>query len=188
MGVYAVALWFMLYRFCWQKNLTFFRAAVPRIAAGIIVGYLPIFFLDEMWALAGQSWTMLSAVVVMLGFATLLYIYIEVRRRLGDTQVAFGRARQIFLLGVLQSFSIGLAVTGLVGGFMAMRNWGSGQALSVAALRPELLPFVGELPRVLGLEPLYVFPTAIFIMTVLAFFIGVFLQLMWEDIPITEPL
>src|SRR5262249_12117431 len=34
----GLALWFLLYRFCWRRNLTFFRASVPRIAAGIIVG------------------------------------------------------------------------------------------------------------------------------------------------------
>ena len=185
---YAVVAWFMLYRFCWQRNLTFFRAAVPRIAAGIIVGYLPIFFLDEMWALAQRSWALLGSVALLMGSATMLYLYIEVQRRLGDTTLAFGRARQIFILGVLQSFAIGLVVTGLVGGFMATRNWGGRGAESVEALRGDLAPFVGELPRILGFEPFYAFPTTIFIMTFLAFFIGVFLQLMWEDIPITEPL
>ena len=48
--------------------------------------------------------------------------------------------------------------------------------------------FAGQLPRVVGLEPFYTFPSAIFIMTFLSFFIGTFLQLMWEDIPITQPL
>jgi len=28
----------------------------------------------------------------------------------------------------------------------------------------------------------------VFLMTFMAFFIGVFLQLLWEDLPITEPL
>ena len=39
-----------------------------------------------------------------------------------------------------------------------------------------------------GLEPFYIFPSAVLIMTFLSFFIGIFLQLMWEDLPITEPL
>jgi len=42
----ALVMWFLLYRFLWRRNLTFFHASVPRILAGIIVGYLPIFFID----------------------------------------------------------------------------------------------------------------------------------------------
>ena len=111
------------------------------------------------------------------------------QRRLGDPTEAFARALQIFLLGLVQAFGIGIVITGLVGGFMTMRNWGGGAAVgSVEALRQALPPFLGELPRVLGFEPFYVFPSAVFVMTFLSFFIGTFLQLMWEDIPITEPL
>ncbi len=47
---------------------------------------------------------------------------------------------------------------------------------------------MGELPRIVGFEPFYTFPAAVFVMTFMSFFIGTFLQLMWEDIPITEPL
>jgi hypothetical protein len=184
----AVVVWFLLYRFCWKKNLTFFHSSVPRVAAGIIVGFLPIFFLDEVWSLSEQTWEALVRVALLLAFANLLYLYIEVQGRLGDPALAFVRARQIFMLGVLQSFIAGLIVTGLVGGFMALRNWGGGTAPSVEVLRGELGPFIGQLPRIVGFDPFYTFPPAIFIMTFLAFFIGTFLQLMWEDIPITEPL
>jgi hypothetical protein len=51
-----VIAFFLLYRFLWQRDLTFFHAAVPRIMAGIIVGYLPIFFVDEVWSLSAQPW------------------------------------------------------------------------------------------------------------------------------------
>jgi hypothetical protein len=186
--VYAAVVWFMLYRFCWKRDLTLFRASVPRIAAGIIVGYLPIFFLDEVWALAARGWFTLASVAFLMGFATLLYLYIEVQRRLGDPAEAFSRARTIFLLGVLQAFGIGLLITGLVGGFMATRNWLDDGTAATADVLRELPPLVGELPRVLGFEPFFAFPSAIFLMTFLSFFIGTFLQLMWEDIPITEPL
>ena len=181
--------WFLAWRFFWKKNLTFFRASVPRIAAGIIVGYLPIFFIDEVWGLANRSWGLLAAVSMLLGFTTLLYLYVEVQRRLGDVDLAFARARQIFLLGVLQSFGAGLLITGLTGGYMASRNWHESEGIvPVEALRESLPAFVGELPRIVGVEPLYAFPAAVFVMTFLSFFIGTFLQLLWEDIPITEPL
>jgi len=185
----AGVVWFFGYRFCWKRDLTFFRASVPRIAAGIIVGYLPIFFIDEIWDLAARSWLTLACISVLLGFTTLLYLYVEVQRRLGATNQAFARARQIFLLGVLQSFGIGLILTGLIGRFMVLRNWSSQhEAGSIEALRAHLPPFVGQLPEVVGIDPFYAFPSAIFVMTFMSFFIGTFLQLMWEDIPITEPL
>ena len=182
-------LWFLLYRFLVRRDLTFFHASVPRILAGIVVGYLPIFFIDEVWGLANQSWFTLGSIALILGSTTLLYLYIEVQYRLGDTTISFARARQIFLLGVLQAAGIGLLFTGLVGGFMAARNWaGADGPASVEALRQLLSPFIGELPRIVGLEPFYTFPAAVLVMTFMSFFIGTFLQLMWEDTPITEPL
>jgi hypothetical protein len=186
-AVYAVVLWFFLYRFCWRRDLTFFHAAVPRIGAGIIVGYLPIFFIDEVWYLARQSWLTIGTVSLLLGFTTLLYLYVEVQGRLGSPSQAFARARQIFLLGVLQALGLGLLATGLVGGFMAARNWGP-EGGAAAALGGALPVFAGELPPVLGVAPFHVFPAAVLLMTFMSFFIGTFLQLMWEDIPITEPL
>ncbi len=178
--VYAAVLWFLFYRFCWKKDLTFFRAGVPRIGAGIIVGYLPIFFIDEAWDLARQSWLVIVSISLLLGFTTLLYLYIEVQRRLADPRVAFARARQIFLLGHLQSFGFGILLTGLVGGFMVERNW----QLSTSA--PAA--FAGQLPEVIGIAPFLLYPSAVLLMSFMAFFIGTFLQLMWEDLPITEPL
>ena len=47
---------------------------------------------------------------------------------------------------------------------------------------------IGQLPHIVGLDPIHVFPSALLLMTFLSFFIGIFLQLMWEDLPITEPL
>ena len=91
MLVMAAALWLFGYRFLWRRDLTFFHASVPRIAAGIIVGYLPVFLIDEVWDLAEQPPVYLLAAVVMLGSATLLYLYVEVHSRLGDPSLAFAR-------------------------------------------------------------------------------------------------
>jgi len=186
--VNAVAAWFLLYRFCWKRDLTFFYTSVPRIVAGIIVGYLPVFLIDEIWDLASRPAVALLALSTLMGLATLLYLFIEVQRRLGDTTVAFSRARGIFVLGLLEALGLGIVMTNLVGPFMVMRNWSVGAELPLELLRVELEPMVGQLPLVLGVEPLYVFPSALLIMTPLSFFIGIFLQLMWEELPITEPL
>ena len=83
------------------------KRAATRIAAGIIVGYQPIFFIDEVWALATRPFPTLVGIVLLLGMATLLYLYVEVNGRLSDSVVAFHRARRIFLLGVLQAVQLG---------------------------------------------------------------------------------
>ena len=189
--VNAMAIWFLLYRFCWKRDLSFFHASVPRIGAGIIVGYAPVFLIDEVWALAGRDVLALGSLVTFLGLVTLLYIYVEVRRRLGDSNVAFERARGIFLLGVVQAAGVGVVMTSLIGPFMVVRSWepaGAVGDVSISLLRGELGPLLGELPRIIGFDPLFSFPSALLLMTFLSFFIGVFLQLMWEELPITEPL
>ena len=189
LAVNAMVFWFLLYRFCWQRDLTFFHASVPRIGAGIIVGYLPVFLIDEIWDLSRTPWWTLGVVVMLLAFPTLLYLYVEVQRRIEDPAEAFRRARAIFLLGLVESLALGLIVTSLFGHFMVARNWF--QALGVhdfESLRAAMPPVLGELPRIVGLEPVVTFPSAVFVMTFLSFFIGTFLQLLWEDLPITEPL
>ncbi len=187
-GLLGVLSWFLVYRFLVQKDVTLFHTSVPRIGAGIIVGYLPVFLIDEVWDLARQPLPYLLAVVLMLGFAILLYIYVEVQSRLGDPRRAFARAGDIFLLGLIQSAALGLLVTSLLGPLMAGRNWGLAALGPLAEARGTLTPFLGELPRVMGVDPLWIFPSAVLLMSVLAFFIGTFLQLLWEDLPITEPL
>ncbi|MGY8738505.1 MAG: hypothetical protein ACKVIW_13440, partial [bacterium] len=176
--VYGATVWFLLYRFCWKRDLSFFHASVPRIGAGIIVGYLPVFLIDEVWDLASREQVALNAVVLLIGLVTLLYIYVEVARRIPNTSVAFARARSIFLLGVVEAFGVGVVMTSLVGPFMVARNW-SPQAgeLSVAALRDSMPPMIGQLPHVVGFEGVWVFPSALLLMTFLSFFIGIFLQL-----------
>ncbi len=187
--VSTIAVWFLVYRFMWKKDLTFFHASVPRIGAGIIVGYLPVFLIDEVWDLAEQSPFYLASVAGLLGSTTLLYIYVEVQRRIGDPQESFARAGRIFLLGLVEAAGFGMVVTGLLGPLMAVRNWGPQVSdASMELLRASSPAFLGELPRIVGISPFLTFPTAVLLMSFLAFFIGTFLQLLWEDLPITEPL
>jgi len=181
--------WFFLYRFIWRRDLTFFHASVPRITAGIIVGYAPVFLIDEVWDLARSPWPQLTVVVGLLGFSTLLYLYVEVRSRIADSGEAFERARSIFLLGLLQGVGIGIVITSLLGPFMAARNWGpEGADLSAEWVRVTAEPVLGQLPPILGMGPFYAFPSAVVLFTFLSFFIGTFLQLLWEDLPMTEPM
>jgi len=187
-AVIGAALWYLLYRFVWQKDLAFFHGAVPRIGAGIIVGYLPVFLIDEVWDLARRPWFPLGVTVVLLAVTTLLYIYVEVRRRIEDPREAFARAERLFLLGIVEALALGVVITSLLGTFMVVRVWENEQNLGIDAVRAATPAFIGELPRIMGVAPVYVYPTAILLMTCFSFFIGTFLQLLWEDLPITEPL
>ncbi len=185
----VVAFWFLFWRFAVKRDLTHFYAGVPRIGAGLIVGYLPVFLIDEVWALALESSRALVTVALLLALTTLLYLYVEVQRRLGEGAVAYARARALFLLGLLQAFVFGLISTGLIGRFMMERAFEEvAHGGNFQRVRDAAPPFLGELPRVLGMEPFLAFPTAVFLMTFLSIFIGTFLQLLWEDLPITEPL
>ncbi len=188
LAVLAAAVWFLGVGFLWRKDLTFFHTSVPRIGAGIIVGYLPVFMIDEVWDLAEQAPFYLLAVAAMLGTTTFLYIYVEVQRKLGDPQLAFERARNLVLLGLIQAGAFGLLVTTLLGPLMTGRNWGPDAGMASLASLRTVEPWVGELPRIMGIEPLVAFPSAVLLMSFLAFFIGTFLQLLWEELPITEPL
>jgi hypothetical protein len=148
-----------------------------------------VFLIDEVWDLANQPFAILGAVALTLGLVTLLYIYIEVQQRIDDRDEAFVRARAIFLFGTLQAFGFGVVMTNLVGRFMTLRNWSLDPDAATRTLADSsFAPFIGELPRIIGVEPLLAFPSAVLVMTFLSFFIGVFLQLMWEELPITEPL
>jgi hypothetical protein len=188
LAVLAAAFWFLAYRFLWKKDLTFFHTSVPRIGAGIIVGYLPVFMIDEVWDLAEQAPFYLLAVSAMLGTTTFLYIYVEVRGKLGDAQLAFARARDLVLLGLIQAAGFGLLVTSLLGPLMGGRNWGPNAGMASLESLRMMDPWVGELPRIMGIEPFVAFPTTVLLMSFMSFFIGTFLQLLWEELPITEPL
>ena len=106
----ALAIWFLAYRFFWQKDVTFFHTSVPRIGAGIIVGYLPVFLIDEVWDLARQSLGLPARRRCDARLATLLYLYVEVHSRLGDPRRRLrARALDIFLLGLIEAAGLGLS-------------------------------------------------------------------------------
>jgi hypothetical protein len=188
MGVISAVLWYLIVRFLWQKDLAFFHSAVPRIGAGIIVGYMPVFLIDEVWDLSRRPWFLLGVTAALMGTTTLLYIYVEVRSRIRDPKEAFARARRIFLLGVLEAVALGLIVTSLLGKFMIVRVWGNEGQIPFETIRDTTPAVFGQLPPVMGVEPFLVFPSAILLMSFMSLFIGTFLQLLWEDLPITEPL
>ena len=76
----------------------------------------------------------------------------------------------------------------LLGPLMAGRNWGPDAGMASLETLRAAEPWVGELPRIMGVEPFIAFPTTVLLMSFMSFFIGTFLQLLWEELPITEPL
>jgi hypothetical protein len=150
LSVLGAVLWYLVVRFLWQKDLAFFHSAVPRIGAGIIVGYMPVFLIDEVWDLARRPWFLLGVTAALMGTTTLLYIYVEVRSRIRDPKEAFERARRIFLLGVLEALALGLVVTSLLGKFMIVRVWGNEDQILFETIRETTPAVFGQLPRIMG--------------------------------------
>ncbi|MDD3581431.1 MAG: hypothetical protein PHW74_10460 [Desulfobacca sp.] len=151
---------------------------IPRLGACIMVGYFPLIITDEVWQasalfFAWESWWPPPSVIVIavlsLG-ASFVYLLIEVKNKVIERQLAWRRAINIFLIGLCWSLIIGLVILGLVG--PAFKS------------RLDILNSLLWVPGLLGDIPVQV----LLLYMPLALLIGIFLQIIWEEKPITEPL
>lgn len=154
-----------------------------RLAAGTIVGMVALSGLSEQFAdfafnaFGGPERVYrLPASLLLLGIGLLLawgYIFVDSLSRLGDAKLARRRTWHLFIFGLAQSVV-----------FAAVASW-------LAAGRLVPLALAGRSPpcRVLHLPSggaLY--PDYILVAGILAFVVGVFTQILWEDRSIAEPL
>lgn len=147
---------------------------LPRLAAGITVGYLALLNAD-VWLgifdprLYGPDCRLLSAPVLIRILLPLLavlgYIYMEIGRRPG-IQMNGWKAARIFCRGYAYSILLGLPFSDVFGASLLRDAPASPYALQGA---------VG-----------FIHPQAILYIAPLAYFIGLFLQLLWEDKSLTE--
>jgi hypothetical protein len=155
------------------------RLFVPRLAGCIVVGYLPLVVGAETWQFIGElaqsrgEWRLL----VMIGLAILVacgYLVLEMHSIIGQSQGLWSRALKIYILGLAWSLVIGLIILDILA--PTFKKIDEGKFLSEAQITwvPGLL---GEIPWeiLIGYVPL-------------ALLIGIFLQIFWEEKPITEPL
>lgn len=162
--------------FCLHAQLL--QLLIPRLAACIMVGYFPLIVTDEIWLAVPQlvlytSWwpPPFSFVIGTLAlFVSWVYLLIEVSNKVSNRALAWRRTSVVFLIGLGWSLIIGLLVLDLVG--LAFKN------------RLESLHSLLWVPGLFGQIPVQV----LLLYMPLALLLGIFLQIIWEEKPITEPL
>ncbi len=153
-----------------------------RLAAGTIVGMIALSGLSEQFAdfafnaFGGPERSYnLPTTLVLLTFSLLLawgYIFVNSLRRLGDATLARRRTWHLFIFGVAQSVV-----------FAALASWLAAGRLVPLGLAGKPTPC-----RALHLPGGALYPDYIVTAGVLAFVVGVFTQILWEDRSVTEPL
>ncbi len=144
---------------------------IPRLAACIVVGYVPLVITDGAW----ETVTLLSPLSVTCVFVlsligSFVYLLIEMRNRIRQPGIAWGRSAKVVMIGIGWSWIIGLLLMDLLGNVFKCRL----PRLNTMLWVPGLF---GEIPVLVLL--LYM---------PLALLLGIFLQIIWEEKPITEPL
>lgn len=162
---------------------------IGRLMGGCVIGWLPI-VTEEWWRLALTNpidhYPWIDLLPIAAFFVVVGYICLEARRFLPHNWVSswglLKRSFEIALLGLLLSALIGLFLCRFAGpavlkGIKEQIRW---------HCRAPLLWF---------LKGLYVssddgvFPLAVLLIhSPLALFIGIFIQILWEEKPLTEPL
>ena len=159
----------LLFGSFWKRNFLLFKLLLPRMVAGIVVGYMPLIIAEEAWGMANRMGELEVFCIALftLGFS-LYYLFIEVDNTLRNKWLSLGRAFRIFSTGLLESFLIGVLVLDLM----------------AEAFYPTLMADSLTLPGLFG----YISPKLLYLYFPLALFIGIFVQIIWEDKPITHPL
>lgn len=191
-----------------RRRLILERAkfAYPRIIASIIIGFLPLVFSSENWMIAiGQSWGSIGPLSFLAGLLSLGYFHQEVKSNLEFGFVGCAcRAWKVFGRSVAISLGIGFFLILLLGGQF--------RQVALATLAPSP-PKVEEVKPLASLKkppstiasPLdaqgakttpitwvYWHPEDFFRLWLfdssLALLIGIFVQVLWEEKPITHPI
>lgn len=149
----------------------FYRLLLPRLIGGIIVGYVVVTAGAETWKSAvkyttTQHWSLpLNWVIYSIALiATISYIYMEILTRIKHPARAFKRAVVLLTMGLFESFIIGIIYCDL---------FGNG--------------YIGNIEGLIKTKGLFghIYPQALIVFVPMALFVGVFVQLIWEEKPLT---
>jgi hypothetical protein len=189
---------YSLYRFCWRRDVYWFKKMIPRLLGGIIVGYLPLLMTSEMWEFSMNiTWLEFLQIIIVSLLACWIYLYVEVNNAIRDKNEAFKRANSVLLLGCIESLIVGLVFCSLFGPILIDKVAFRGGSIDFTQKYFLFhLPKEIDAPILFGLlnVPFFknlvhvVYPPVILLYFPLALFIGIFVQIIWEDKPITEPL
>ncbi len=142
-----------------------FRVLLPRLLAGIFAGYVALIFTEDVW-LAAEKLADEPAMIVLCFFAVVfsyLFLLNEIRNTLQNNYKILIRSVTVLLIGLIEASIIGLALCDLF-------SIGIGTGL-------------GGLPGIFG----RVYPNFILLTAPLSLMIGIFVQIIWDDKPISEP-
>jgi len=154
-----------------RKTTLYFKLLIPRLLGGIFIGYFPILIGEEVWSFVKEVNAFEGFFIVILSSVfCLYYLFTELNNVVKDIRVAFFRSIRIWLIGLIESFLIGIFI----------------QDLFARAFVKTLTNYSLIMPN--GLLGGNIYPKVLLIYFPLALFIGIFVQLIWEDKPITHPL
>jgi len=159
---------------CWGLDFThstkfslWFKMLIPRMLSGIIVGYMPLLFSKDTWEFALKVNRLEGAAIVLSALLfSLYYLFTEIQNVVQNTKTACYRGLRIWLIGLGESFMLGIIAQDLLA-----------------------RPFIGNQGgTIMGLLGGLIYPKILLLFTPLALLIGIFVQVIWEDKPITHPL
>jgi hypothetical protein len=162
-----------------QKEPWMFKLIIPRMLGAIVVGYLPLFMGGEVWGAAFllfNTWQGYLVVGLAL-YISFAYLFVEINNTLRDKSESFHRALTVWYIGFLESFAIGLILCHL-----------TSKVLIDAAKVQEIIPFFDNQFKFQLWRFGTIYPQALVLFAPLALFAGIFVQILWEDKPITQPL
>lgn len=152
------------------------RYTLPRITLAILVGYLALVSSNEIMqfaVLAYEEHVVLAWAAALAGIGTsFLAVYIEARRRLETFALAGKRAGRVLLIAASRSLTLGWLILAPAGTLLL-------EGTPAANMARHSATWIGELR---------VHPQLISVLTPLALFIGIFVQTVWEEHPLTHPL
>lgn len=177
---YPLLLALLIWCICWR---TVMDLLLPRVWAGVMVGYLPLFITSEVWKIAYDHkwWWREPKGLLLLNVigAALVFSYLrwEVSNRLARTpelyaRVPIRRALWLTIYGWSVSVISGLVLFSITGNAMA---------------RACLTDSSGQFTEGTLILFSHIHLSALFLFAPFALLIGVVLQIFWEDKPITHP-
>jgi hypothetical protein len=165
----------------WLRQIEFIKLLIPRMVGTIALGYSALIITEESWVFSlsyydyansgVKLWEYLAIIVAAL-LISFLYLLNEIAGGVKDRGLALKRASSLFCYGAVQSFAVGLVLFDFFADGMTyapieeMRIWHE-----VTKMRSP----VG-----------HIYPLPLILYASLALVIGILLQMLWEDKPITE--
>jgi hypothetical protein len=152
-----------------EKILARSRLMIPRLTAAIFVGYAPLLFSKDVWeAFQMMERQPISFLVFAGAMGSLIYLHLELAKS-GISHVWL-RAMFIWGVGLIEALVIGIIVSDVLGDSIGFKSEITNQSWVWKG-------FFG-----------FLYWKVIFLAGALALLLGVILQMIWEDKPITEPI